>query len=83
MYMHHLFPCRYLDNGGRIPNGAQVEAGASIGFGYTVDQLATPIGALVGIGLMFRVLTIVVLVYRTRPRTFRKDKGLMVAVTTP
>ena len=49
--------------------------GASSGFGYTVDGLSNSIGALIGIGLMFRVLSIVVLVYRTRPKTFRKEKN--------
>ena len=79
----HLLQRRYLDNGGRIPYGAQVEAGATTGFGYTVGNMATSIGALVGIGLMFRVLTIVVLVYRTRPRAFRKEKRNVVDGSTP
>ena len=73
---------RYLDNGGRIPNGSQVESGAGIGFGYTVGRLDTSIGALVGIGLMFRVFAMMVLVYRTRPKTFRKDKGITTTTAT-
>ena len=73
---------RYLNNAGHIPNGAQVEPGASSGFGYTVGNLSTSIGALIGIGLMFRVLSIMILVYRTQPRTFRKLKNVVATGTT-
>ena len=49
----------------------QVPLGADVGFGYSVG-LSPSIGALIGIGLMFRVFAVVALALKVRPRAFIK-----------
>ena len=64
---------KYLDNDGKIPNRAQVLQGARA-FGFNVETLGPSIGALLVIGISFRIITIFILWIKSKPRAYYKGK---------
>jgi hypothetical protein len=64
-----------------VPARAADVARGALHYGYDVDSQARAVGALIGIGLMWRIIALAIVVWRTRPARVARRQPAKAAAT--